>query len=112
MFNTFRSRLGIGLLGLALAAFALPVPGHAQDDGLLEVTDAFHLTASVPEAGSIALHWKIAEDYYLYRGRISVQALDDSVQLGTLHLPDGKKKNDQFLGKVEIYHHQVAASLP
>ena len=100
------------LLILLVATLAGVPPVLAQDDGLLKVTDAFRLTATVPEAGTIALHWKIADNYYLYRGRISARALDDSVQLGKLELPDGKKENDEFLGKVEIYHHQVDARLP
>ena len=100
------------LLFALLALLAGMSCATAQDDDLLQVTDAFQLTARVSEAGTIALHWNIADDYYLYRGRISAKALDDSVQLGALQLPDGKKKHDEFLGQVEIYHHQVEASLP
>ncbi|MGB8635838.1 MAG: protein-disulfide reductase DsbD [Rhodanobacteraceae bacterium] len=99
-------------LGLLLAAVIGPALVHAQDDGLLEVTDAFHLTASIPESGSIQLTWKIADDYYLYRGRVAARSLDDSLQLGALQLPDGKKEHDEYLGDVEIYHHQLKATLP
>lgn len=112
MFSQFPGRLVLSLFALLLAALVVPSPAQAQDDGLLEVTKAFQLTASVPEAGSILLKWKIADDYYLYRGRISAKALDDSVQLGTLQLPDGKKEHDEFLGDVEVYHHGLTANLP
>ncbi len=112
MFAKFPGHLVLSLFSLLLAVLIVPGQAHAQDDGLLEVTKAFQLTASVPEAGSIQLQWKIADDYYLYRGRISAKALDDSVQLGTLQLPDGTKEHDEFLGDVEIYHHGLTASLP
>ncbi|MCE5232834.1 MAG: protein-disulfide reductase DsbD [Mizugakiibacter sp.] len=102
----------LGRAALALLCIALAAPAFAQDDGLLAVTDAFRLTASVEAPGRVHLHWKIAEHYYLYRGRIHAKTATPGVALGELALPDGLKKHDEFLGDVEVYHDRIDATLP
>jgi thiol:disulfide interchange protein DsbD len=88
-------------------------PALAQDaeDGLLPVTEAYKLSADAGTPGVIKLHWVIAPDYYLYRGRMKFKA-GDGVTLGEAQLPDGKKHHDEFLGDVETYHGTVDASVP
>src|SRR5689334_24565113 len=93
---------------LALAAGA----AHAQEDGLLPVEQAFRLDAKTAGAGKLALHWDIAPDYYLYRSRIKAKTSQAGLTLGTLELPAGEKKQDEFLGEVEVYHHAIDATLP
>lgn len=96
----------------SLALFALPA--LAQDeDNLLPVTEAFHLTTDASQPGMVKLHWRIAPDYYLYRGRIKIKAADAAaVKLGEPTLPDGIKKHDEYLGDVEIYHGDIEATVP
>ncbi len=96
-----------GLLLVILPAFA------QSDDNLLPVTEAFHLTTDASQPGMVKLHWRIAPDYYLYRGRIKIKAADAAaVSLGGPTLPDGLKKHDEYLGDVEIYHGDIEASVP
>lgn len=96
-----------GLLLVTLPAFA------QNDDDLLPVTEAFHLTTDASQPGMVKLHWRIAPDYYLYRGRIKIKAVDAAaVSLGEPTLPDGLKKHDEYLGDVEIYHGDIEASVP
>jgi thiol:disulfide interchange protein DsbD len=96
-----------GLLLVALPVFA------QSDDDLLPVTEAFHLTTDASQPGMVRLHWRIAPDYYLYRGRIKIKAADAAaVSLGEPTLPDGLKKHDEYLGDVEIYHGDIEASVP
>ncbi|MEZ2417223.1 protein-disulfide reductase DsbD family protein [Luteibacter sp. RCC_6_2] len=98
--------------GLALFAAALPALAQGDDD-LLPVTQAFHLTSDASQPGMVKLHWRIAPDYYLYRGRIKIKAAEPAaVTLGEPTLPDGLKKHDEYLGDVEIYHGDVEASVP
>ncbi len=98
---------------LLAVAWLLPAAAPAQTpDGLLKVTDAFRLTASADAPGKVKLHWDIADDYYLYRGRIKVSVAGDAVEAGALALPDGEKEHDPYLGDVEIYHHAASATLP
>jgi len=97
---------------LSLAAL-ISVPAFAQDDGLLPVTQAFHLTADASQAGVVKLHWAIAPDYYLYRGQLKIKATDEAaLKLGEPQLPDGVKHHDEFLGDVETYHGAMDATVP
>jgi thiol:disulfide interchange protein DsbD len=95
----------------ALVGFASIAHAQSEDD-LLPVEQAFRLTAKIAEPGTIALHWDIAPDYYLYRARIKAKTSQDGTTLGELALPDGTKKHDEFLGDVEVYHGTLDAKLP
>lgn len=107
----FAGRMAVSLLawlGLLLAA----VPALAQDTSdLLPVTEAYKLSADAAAPGVLKLHWTIAPDYYLYRGRMKFKG-GDGVTLGAPQLPDGEKHHDEYLGDVETYHHGVDASIP
>lgn len=107
------ARLMRNLAALAsLCLFALPALAQ-DDDNLLPVTQAFHLTTDASQPGVVKLHWRIAPDYYLYRGRIKIKAADaGAVKLGEPTLPDGIKKHDEYLGDVEIYHGDIEATVP
>ncbi|MEO5626377.1 MAG: protein-disulfide reductase DsbD [Dokdonella sp.] len=86
-------------------------PAAAAEPTLLPVEEAFKLSARINESGKIALHWTIANDYYLYRARIKAKAAQEGLTLGTLDMPAGEKKHDEFLGDVEVYHHTIDAVL-
>lgn len=99
-----------GLAAFVLLASVLAPSAHAQEeDGLLPVEQAFALDARIDTPGTIALHWDIAPDYYLYRSRIKLKS--DAATLGEPVLPDGEKKTDPFLGDVEVYHDRLDASV-
>jgi thiol:disulfide interchange protein DsbD len=84
----------------------------AQDtDNLLPVTEAYKLSTDTNTPGVLKLHWTIAQDYYLYRGRMKFKG-GDGITLGEATLPDGEKHHDEYLGDVETYHHNVDASIP
>jgi len=105
-------RLAARFLTLLCLLFAA-LPALAQDDldGLLPVTEAYKLTADASTPGVVKLHWTIAPDYYLYRGRMKFKAADGAT-LGEAQLPDGEKHHDEYLGDVETYHHGVDATVP
>ena len=110
-FATLARHLGRAFTLLALLALPL-LPATAQDDdGLLDVTQAFRLDVQATESGTLKLHWDIAPDYYLYRGRIAVKALGEGVELGALDLPAGRQEHDPYLGDVETYRGSVDALL-
>ena len=100
---------------LIACLFALLVASgvaRAQEDELLPVEQAFALSARIDEPGVVSLHWEIAPDYYLYRSRIKAKTTQARATLGEIALPEGERKNDEFLGDVEVYHHAVDARLP
>ncbi|HEX7731361.1 MAG TPA: protein-disulfide reductase DsbD N-terminal domain-containing protein, partial [Rhodanobacter sp.] len=98
------------LLGL-LAALAPAASAQTQDGNILPVTAAYRLSADAGTPGTLKLHWTIAPDYYLYRGRMKFTA-GPGVTLGEAQLPPGEKHDDPYLGPVETYHHGIDASLP
>ncbi|MBD8881178.1 protein-disulfide reductase DsbD [Rhodanobacter sp. 7MK24] len=97
--------LGLGCM-LAPAVFA-----QTQEDNILPVTEAYKLSTDASTPGTLKLHWVIAQDYYLYRGRMKFTA-GPGITLGEAQLPPGEKHVDPYLGPVETYHHAVDASIP
>ncbi|MBB6186628.1 protein-disulfide reductase DsbD [Rhodanobacter sp. MP7CTX1] len=106
----FSRRLIACLMGLVVLWLgALPVFAQGTDS-LLPVTEAYKLSTDASTPGVLKLHWTIAPDYYLYRGRMRFKA-GDGVTLGEAQLPDGEKHHDEYLGDVETYHHAIDATL-
>src|SRR5690606_3173916 len=72
----------------------------------------FALQAIAPQRDRVELSWAIADGYYLYRHRISVEAQGAGFDAGTLQLPDGEPHHDEFFGDVETYRGILRATLP
>ncbi|MBD8872175.1 protein-disulfide reductase DsbD [Rhodanobacter sp. DHB23] len=103
---------GLAFLLLGLCCLLAPAAfAQTQDDNILPVTEAYKLSADAGTPGTLKLHWVIAQDYYLYRGRMKFTA-GPGVTLGEAQLPAGEKHVDPYLGPVETYHHSVDASIP
>lgn len=98
------------LSGWLLGLLAVATVSRAQD-GILPVTAAYRLSADAGTPGVLRLHWTIAPDYYLYRGRMKFTA-GDGVTLGEAQWPPGEKEVDPYIGAVELYHHGVDATIP
>ena len=110
--SMFRRLIGALALLLPLTT-ALPAAAAIDEDDLLPVDQAYVLGAEASGPDAVAVRWKIAEGYYLYRHRISVQATAPvGVRSGALQLPKGKPHEDEFFGKTETYRGQLTATLP
>jgi thiol:disulfide interchange protein len=110
-FGRLATRLPV-LAFLLLALLSAALSASAQDTAdLLPVTEAYKLSTDAATPGVLKLHWTIAPDYYLCRGRMKFKG-GDGVTLGEAQLPDGEKHHDEYLGDVETYHHGVDASIP
>jgi len=97
-------KLFAGLLFL----FAFTV---VAEEELLEPDKAFAFQAEVKD-GAIHARWDVADNYYLYRGKIRFEVDNPDIKLGDPQLPDGKIKDDEFFGKVEIYRGSVPITIP
>ncbi len=102
-------RRPLAAVALLLAA-ALPA-GAVELDDLLPVDDAFALSAQALGRDRIALTWRIADGYYLYRHRIDVQPVDAGFARKQLALPTGARHTDEFFGEVETYRGALTATL-
>lgn len=92
-------------LGLDLA----PPVGSGR---FLQPDEAFALSAEVRNPRLIAVRWIIADTYYLYRERFSFTVAPPVAGLDKPRLPPGKRKQDPYLGDVEVYYHGVEILLP
>lgn len=111
MRSLFAGRMAVRLfVGLSVLLATLPAFAQSTAD-LLPVTEAYKLSSDATTPGVLKLHWTIAPDYYLYRGRMKFKA-GDGMALGEAQLPDGEKHHDEYLGDVETYRHGVDATLP
>jgi thiol:disulfide interchange protein DsbD len=112
MRSLFQYRAVLCLLALIALFTGIPtVSAQNGTENLLPVTEAYKLSADANTPGVVKLHWTIAPDYYLYRGRMNFKG-GDGVTLGTAQLPDGEKHDDPYLGPVETYHHSIDATIP
>jgi thiol:disulfide interchange protein DsbD len=84
----------------------------AGEPEFLPVDEAFRLDVEAAGPDRVRISWQIADGYYLYRDRIKVASSATDAQLGTLALPAGKVKNDEFFGRQEVYHDELVATLP
>ncbi|RDS80664.1 protein-disulfide reductase DsbD family protein [Dyella psychrodurans] len=111
MRSSFQDRVVINLLIWIALLFGAQATFAQDTSNLLPVTEAYKLSADASTPGVVKLHWTIAQDYYLYRGRMNFKG-GDGVTLGTAQLPDGEKHDDPYLGPVETYHHSIDATIP
>ena len=82
-----------------------------QDD-FLPPDEAFRFGAGLAQADSVPLTWVIADGYYLYKDRISIESTTPNVQIGKPVLPKGKPKHDEYFGETEVYYEVLEATLP
>jgi thioredoxin:protein disulfide reductase len=91
---------------------ALLGSGRAGDDEFLSPDQAFRFDAIPEGTDRVRLNWEITEGYYLYRARIKVRTPSTNAQLGAPQFPPGQVKMDEYFGKQEVYHHELAVSVP
>lgn len=96
------------------AETASPPPPQYQDEEIpLDPEIAFAFSSQLAEDGnSIRASWNIADDYYLYRDKIKFAAELNPDTLGAVVLPPSDVKQDEFFGKVEVYHGALNIDIP
>jgi thiol:disulfide interchange protein DsbD len=118
-----KSILDIELPAAAPATQANPMqqlvksnPGIARNlfqDELLPPEQAFQFLASVKDAQTLRVDWRIADGYYLYREKIQLELIDAAgAQLGAYDIPRGTPEYDEAFGQVEIFHNELGFDLP
>ena len=81
------------------------------DDDFLDPAQAFRFSATMTDPHTIAVTFKIADGYYMYRERFQFSAAN--AQLGAPRIPAGKIKfDDTFNKNVETYHGSVTIAIP
>jgi thiol:disulfide interchange protein DsbD len=83
----------------------------AQSDELLPPEQAFGLVAWM-EGDRLIAEYDIAQGYYMYRQRFDFQIESGNARFDTAIMPDGKIKNDEFFGDMEVYRGKLRIVLP
>ncbi len=96
---------------LAVLSMLLSIPAFAEDD-LLDVEQAFTVSARLKDAKTIELIYQIAPGYYLYKKRFKFALADAGDKLKPAQIPPGKMKQDATFGRVETYRNSVRILLP
>ncbi len=105
----------LALLFLWPLALCAQVPSLQEQLGLpgptfLEPDKAFAFSAEVQGPDRIAARWQIAQGYYLYKKRLRFALKEgEGVRIASVTLPPGEVKEDEFLGRTEVYHRGLEA---
>jgi len=93
-----------GFKGLSLNIF---------QDELLPAEQAFQFFATVKDANTLQVNWFIADGYYLYREKTRLTLVgNESIQLGSLNIPQGEPYHDEAFGQVHIFHNELGFDVP
>ncbi len=85
--------------------------GAKSDADFLLADQAFVLSAESGSRDRVRLRWDIADDYYLYRDKVTVKTSATDVQLGTVSIPGGEQKHDEYFGEQVVFHDQMLADV-
>ncbi|MEZ5541474.1 MAG: protein-disulfide reductase DsbD [Pseudomonadota bacterium] len=81
------------------------------EEDFLDPDQAFQIDVYAENPERVRLHWVIADGYYLYRDKLSIAlAAGDGVTLGSVDIPAGETKHDEFFGDVQVFHHEIVAT--
>jgi thiol:disulfide interchange protein DsbD len=102
--------LGYGLL--VFLALLWTIPGSVWASQFLPADQAFSFSAQNVGDGKLALQWKVAPGYHLYRSMVHVELAPSNVHMGKLDLPPGKLLDDPAFGKVQVLEGDNRVLLP
>jgi thiol:disulfide interchange protein DsbD len=86
--------------------------GAKSDADFLLADQAFVFSTASSSRDRVQLRWDIADDYYLYRDKVTVKTTATDVQLGSVSLPGGERKHDEYFGEQVVFHDQMLADVP
>jgi len=100
-----------GVAGITDLSNDLGLGGN--EDEILEPDVAFKLTTDVKDPNNVVANWQIADKHYLYRNKFKfILKEGEGIELGNASLPPGETKNDEFFGKIQVFHNGVEAVIP
>lgn len=87
--------------------------GLADEDEIPHPDKAYMLSASLDSNGTIQSDILIYPNTYLYKDKFKFSLVDASGHsIGAIAMPDGDSKDDEFFGRMEVYHERVKISIP
>ena len=62
---------------------------------------------SAIDNNTVEIAFQISPNYYLYKNKITIKALNPFITMGAIELPKGKIKSDPWFGENEVYFNEV-----
>jgi thiol:disulfide interchange protein DsbD len=81
------------------------------DSDFPPVDEVFIPEVFVIDGNTVELGIRVAAGFYLYKDKISVRSLSDDAKTGRPDLPQGKIKNDEYFGEMEVYYDSIIAPM-
>jgi thiol:disulfide interchange protein DsbD len=87
--------------------------GSRNEEELLTAEQAFPFDAVALDGNTLVARWNITPGHYLYKNKFSFSLENaEGITLGQPQLPQGEEKDDEFFGRIEVYHHPMEVTLP
>ncbi|MFO7593899.1 MAG: protein-disulfide reductase DsbD [Pseudomonadota bacterium] len=87
--------------------------GFGGESEVLDPEQAFRLEVEAVDGNTLLARWEIAPEHYLYKDKLTFELVDaEGIALGRAELPAGEEKDDEFFGRIQVYHDYVEARLP
>ncbi len=86
--------------------------GDGDEERVLSADEAFQVDASVVDGNRIAVDVVIAPRHYLYKEKFSFALEADGVTIAEVQMPEGEEKDDEFFGRIRVFHDGLSAYLP
>lgn len=96
-------------LSSLLILFVSFLPNQSTANDLLEVDKAFELLTPTVENGQIKVEWQIADDYKLYKDKMSFSATN--ITLSPAEFSKTKLVDDPLFGKTEVFSNNAIINL-
>lgn len=100
-------RKSLVLLMLSLSMTASAQFWSSNQVELLPEEEAFSVVSSFNGEGKLVVNWSIADDYYMYRESLKIEAISDGLSIGEISFPQGVIENDPEFGEVEVYFYNI-----
>jgi thiol:disulfide interchange protein DsbD len=94
------------LLTLNYAKSELPI----NQTEFLSPDEAFEIDYNIVGHNHVKINWIIHPGYYLYMGMFEFKSLNVN-KISKVEMPEGKKKQDEFFGDVDVYYYSAEADV-
>ena len=85
--------------------------GSGSTSDFPPVDEVFFPEIFAVDGNTVEVGIRIEPGFYIYKDKLTVRALSEDAQAGRWDLPDGKMKNDEYFGDVEVYLDSFLARL-
>ncbi|VAW98918.1 Cytochrome c-type biogenesis protein DsbD, protein-disulfide reductase [hydrothermal vent metagenome] len=108
----FKPALAVGDGISALNSLSTSLGIGEDENEILEPDVAFQFGYKFKN-NTVATHWEIAPDHYMYRDKFKLVIKEGAgVTIGNVIYPKGDIKDDEFFGKIEVYHNKLDIQIP